>query len=447
MNILIDTNIFIYREDDDVVPEPLRKLEKSLKESGYNILVHPLSETEIRNDSNKKRRERNASRIETYATLGFPSYPSDNDSGFREHVPETDSSHDLVDNALLYSVYEDLVDFLITEDQGIHKKAIDLQIDERVFTIEQALEHFGPDDITLTAPISIEQTTLGEVDLQDPIFDSLKQEYPNFVGWAIDKSDRKTWVNYNQDETIGAVLILKPNEVDELGNSPSLDRKRRMKISTLKVAQNSWGSKIGELFISIAVQEAIHHELDEIYLTHYIEEEDYFVEVVESYGFEHVSNMEDGEAIFIKRLTPGPNQNPTPIEMSRKFYPSFFDGDSVQKFLVPVRPEYHNKLFPTYSKRNHTLNEFVGEFNTEGNAIKKAYLTGAKNYQAEPGDLLIFYRSLDHMEVTSIGVCESAHYNLQTADEIRKQVGKRTVFSDSEIEEHAEEGTNVLLFR
>jgi len=32
MDILFDTNIFIHREDDDIVPEDLRALEKSLKE-------------------------------------------------------------------------------------------------------------------------------------------------------------------------------------------------------------------------------------------------------------------------------------------------------------------------------------------------------------------------------------------------------------------------------
>lgn len=447
MEILIDTNIFIHREDSKIVPEPLRRLEKSLNEDGHNILIHPLSETEIRNDSDNERRRKNASRIETYATLGFPSYPSDDDTEFRQHVSEAESSNDLVDNALLYAVYSDLADFLITEDQGIHKKAIDLGVDERVFTIKQALEYFGPEEATLSAPISIKRTKLAQIDLQDQIFDSLKKEYPDFRDWAMRHPDRTTWVNYNQDGSIGAILILKPNEVDEVGADPSLDRRRRMKISTLKVAQGSWGSKIGELFISIAIREAIHHELNEVYLTHYVEPEDYFVEIIRSYGFRRVSSTDTGEGVFLKRLIPGPNQNPSRLEMSREFYPSFYDGNAVQKFLIPVRPEYHNKLFSTYSKRNRTLNEFKGEFNAEGNAIKKAYLTGAKNHQAEPGDVLIFYRSIDEKEVTSIGVCESAIYNIQTADEIRKEVGKRSVFTGSELEKHADGGTNILLFR
>ncbi|UWG49283.1 PIN domain containing protein (plasmid) [Halalkaliarchaeum sp. AArc-CO] len=373
MKILIDTNIFIHREDDDIVPETLRKLERALKEAKHDILIHPLSEQEIRGDNNTKRRKKNVSRIETYERLGYPSYPGENDTEFRQHVPETACENELVDNALLYSVYEDRTDFLITEDQGIHKKAIDLGIEDRVFSIETAWEFFRPEGPKLHGPLSIERTSLGNLDLDDSIFDSLKADYENFADWAERHADRTAWVNYNGDGTIGAVLVIKPHEVEAIGSSPTLDRKRRMKISTLKVAKRRWGSKIGELLISLAIREAIHHELDETYFTYYWDEaeEDYFVQLARSYGFEHTANEDDGEAIFVKKLIPGPGQDPSPIEATTKFYPSFCDGPEVQKFLIPIRPEYHRRLFTSYSKRQTLLPEFDGRFDPEGNAIKK----------------------------------------------------------------------------
>lgn len=448
MKILFDTNIFIHREDDDVVPPDLRKLERYLKEQDHDILIHPQSEHEIRNDQDVDRRQRNASRIETYPTLGFPSYPTDNDREFRKHVKEASDFNESVDNVLLYAVYDNVVDFLITEDQGIHKKAINLGLEDRVFTIADGKDYFSPEEGTVLGPHAIERTTLGELDFSDPIFDSLKSSY-DFVKWAESKSDRTAWVNYSTDGSIGAILVLKHEEVEPIGESPSLGEKRRMKISTLKVAEDRWGSKIGELLISLAIREAINNEHEEVYLTYFVDgaSEDYFVELINSYGFEHVSETHTGEAIFLKRLTPGPGDSPGAIETTKKFYPSFHDGDLVNKFLVPIRPEWHNRLFTAYSERQPGLLEFDGKFTPEGNAIKKAYLFNAKNKQIDPGDILLFYRSTDHKQITSVGVCESVHYDLRDGDEIRKIVGKRAVFSESDINEMAKAGTHVLLFR
>ncbi|WP_152418366.1 PIN domain-containing protein [Halorubrum aidingense] len=448
MKILIDTNIFIHREDDDVVPKSLRKLEKTLRENNHKILIHPLSEKEIRNDGDVERRARNESRIETYERIGFPAYPTDDDSDFRQEVPEGQKINDVVDNAILYSVYDDLVDFLITEDRGIHKKALDIGLEERVFTIEEGWDFFSPDEPELYGPLSLERTTLGELDLSDPIFDSLKRDYSRFESWAQEKSERTSWVTYNTDRSLGALLVLKPNEVEALGASHSLGRSRRMKISTLKVAEHRWGSKIGELLVSISIREAVHHELDEIYLTYYDDgTDDYFVELIRSYGFEYAAEEKDGESVFLKRLTPGPGHNPDPIGITKNYYPSFYDGTEVDKYLTPIRPTYHDRLFTSYQNRQTSLVEFDGEFHTEGNAIKKAYLTGAKNYQIEPGDILLFYRSVDEKAVTSIGVCEEAYFNITDTDKIQKLVGKRSVFTADEIAERAESGTNVILFR
>ncbi|RLM96249.1 GNAT family N-acetyltransferase [Haloarcula sp. Atlit-7R] len=447
MDILFDTNIFIHRENDEVVPEDLRKLEKSLKEQGHQILIHPLSEREIRNDHNEERRVQNESRIETYPTLDFPSYPSDDDTEFRAAVPEATNTNDEVDNALLYSVYVDDVDFLVTEDKGIHSKALDLGIEDRVFPIEEGRDYFRPTDPSIRGPEAIKRTTVGELDLNDPIFDSLEGDY-DFVEWARSISERTAWVNYNQDDTLGAVLILKENEVENIGARPELGRNRRLKISTLKVSERKWGSKIGELLISLAIREAINGGHEEMYLTHYVESgEDVLVELIEKYGFEEVSKEIDDESIFLKRLTPGQGDNPTPLETTKRFYPSFYDGDQVNKYLVPVQPQFHNKLFPGYAGRDATLTEFSGQFQSEGNAIKKAYLSNAKNRNLEPGDLLLFYRSHDNMEVTSLCVLEEVHYGLTNVDSISRIVGKRSVFTRRELQDMAQSPTTVLLFR
>lgn len=445
MDVLIDTNIFIHREDDDVVPEPLRELERSLKKADHSILVHPLSVREIRNDDKEERRRKAESRVETYVELSYPPSPSDSSTEFRQAVEKADTFNEQVDNNLLYAVLEDAVDFLVTEDREMHSKALDLGIEDRVFGIEEGRDFFQNDRSPVSGPVAIERTSFGELDLEDSIFDSLKEEYDGFTEWADSNPERPVWVNYCGD-SIGAILVLKPDEVENIGRDPELGREKRLKISTLKVAEDRWGSKVGELLISIAIREAIAHDLEQIYLTHYIDEEDYLVTLVESYGFEHASDLDDGEAIFLKRLTPGPDDDPDLLELSQRFYPSFYDGPDVNKVLVPIRPKFHNKLFTAYGKRQPPIHEFVGEFDSEGNAIKKAYLTNSRSKRVNPGDILLFYRSGDHQEVTSIGVCEQIEYRLNDPEEIQKLVGKRSVFSEQEISAMAESPTTVILF-
>lgn len=446
MDILIDTNIFIYREDDEIVPEPLRKMERSLKKAGHTITVHPLSVKEIRQDPKKERREQAESRAETYVQLSYPPSPSRRSSDFRETVEKASDFNEQVDNMLLFAVYDDAVDFLVTEDGEMHRKALELGIQDRIFTMEEGKDYFSKDHPPIRGPVAIRRTTFGELNLDDPIFDSLKEEYDGFVSWAQSKSDRTAWVNHTTDGQLGAILILKPKEVEDIGNDPLLGRDSRLKISTLKVGRPRWGSKVGELLISIAIREAINHELDQVYLTHYADEEDYLVDLIESYGFEHASNRADGEEIFLKRLTPSVDADSNPIETANQYYPSFYDGPDVKKFIVPVRPEYHNKLFTSYQKRQAPLNEFHGEFNSEGNAIKKAYLSNSKTRKINPGDLLLFYRSEDQQEVTSLGVCEQVEYGLTDPNVISRTVGKRSVFSERDIEEIAASPTTVLLF-
>ncbi|WP_259532811.1 hypothetical protein [Halalkaliarchaeum sp. AArc-CO] len=44
-------------------------------------------------------------------------------------------------------------------------------------------------------------------------------------------------------------------------------------------------------------------------------------------------------------------------------------------------------------------------------------------------------------------MCEEVHYNLEDPNLVKRIVGKRSVFTDEEIKQQAESGTNVFLFR
>ena len=445
MDILIDTNIFIYREDDQVIPEPLQELERTLNSKGHRILIHPLSKEEIQRDSDEERTKKALSKIETYADLDYPNYPM-GDGEFRKAVPEADYINDRVDNALLFSVFDESVDFLITEDTEIHEKGLRLGIDDQVFTIEEGRDFFKEDPPEVRGPESIKRETLGDIDVTDPIFDSLRSDYEEFEDWFKSHPDRPAYINLKKDGSLGAILIIKPSESERIGDPP-LSKRERLKISTLKVSEERRGQKTGELLLSIAIRAAVNHRNEEIYLTHYQEEEDYLVELINEFGFSKEATESDGEAIFIKRTRPGFGDKPTPLETSTNYYPSYYDGRRVDKFLVPVQPKYHDKLFTSYSKRQSQITEFAGELHAEGNAIRKAYVCNSPVKKISPGDVLLFYQSRRQKEVTSVGVCESVRYGLSDPDNVLRIVGKRSVFTEYEIQEIADKDTTVIKFR
>jgi hypothetical protein len=350
--------------------------------------------------------------------------------------------------------FADLYDFIITENRDIHRRSNELNINYKILLVDEALQIFKgylTKDRIITPP-ALKSELVSNLDYSDPIFDSLKEEYnPEFERWfrKISNKKRNSWVYYRTDGHIGALLIYKFEDESIDDSKPSLPKKKRLKIATLKVTYN--GYKIGELFIKMAVDVSVRKGINEIYLTHFTKPPDRLVELISEYGFNKVATKDNGEDIFVKRLNSNDHEelkDYTPIEISRIFYPSFYDGNDVKKFVVPIQPAYHSKLFTDFPNRQTTLFEHSGEFIVEGNTIKKAYLSHSNIKRIGPGDLILFYRSEDLQAITSIGVVESIHIGINDTEKILQLAGKRTVFSRQEIDELVGEGpVSVFLFR
>ncbi len=345
------------------------------------------------------------------------------------------------------------IDFVVTEDRNLHQDASLKSLDDRVLLVEEALRIFDNyiNVETKIAPIPLKQEYVRNLNYNDPIFESLKEEYmPKFEGWfkKISKEGRKSWVYYRRDGSIGAILIYKlENEAIE-GSKPMLPEKKRLKVSMLKVTYIE--HKIGELFIKMAVDVSLKNNVDEIYLTHFTKADDPLVKLISEYGFNKIAIKDNGEDIFVKRLIFDSKykESLTPIEVSQLYYPSFYDGDAVKKFVVPILPAYHNKLFTDYSMRQITLIEYADEFVVEGNTIKKAYISHSNIRRMQQGDVILFYRSEDEQAITSLGVVEAIYSGIKDARQILQLAGKRTVFTRGEINQWVERNpVSIFLFR
>src|SRR5690606_2200885 len=89
--------------------------------------------------------------------------------------------NNVVDVQLLATLTANAVDFFVTQDEGLHRRAARAGIDERVLFVPDAIRlierKFAPTTVKLPY---IVQRKAYELDIREPIFDSLREGYPEF---------------------------------------------------------------------------------------------------------------------------------------------------------------------------------------------------------------------------------------------------------------------------
>lgn len=444
MKIILDTNILIHIEDQKELVPNLQELLQIFRKYGHLIFIHPASFRDIDNDQNIPRRKIISSKLKGYPIIESPPKLSNE---FISSVGSSSSPNDVIDNNILFAIQKNVADFLITEDLGLQKKANKVNLEDRVLSIDYALDYFrNLYARKMPKHALLKEDYIRNLDIDDPFFNSLKEEYgeSDFSRWVkkISIEGRKCWV-YHENNPIKALLILK-EENEPIDTTSPIPAEKRLKIATMKVDMP--GFKLGELLLKLAFQYCISNQIIEIYLTHFRKEDDALVNLIKNYGFESVGFLrKNNEEVFLKKLIPIEKDLPQ-VKMSKKYYPSFKDSQNIRKFLVPIIPKYHERLFPDYKKRQMRLIEY-SEINIPGNAIQKAYLSHSNIKKISTGDILLFYRSQDQKAITSLGVVDQEPVHTDDLDLILRSVGKRSVYSYKELEEWTQKPVYVILFR
>lgn len=240
MKFLIDTNIFIplepvSLEDIEILSPDAARMHRLIQQNEHQVFLHPKSRVDISKDENLERRELSLRAFEKYPPLeGAVSPFIDFTMVIGEAEP--DSNND-IDNHLLFAVYNNAVDFFVSEDRGIHKKARRLGIENRVFRIIDVirmLEQLASTDVDIIFP-AIEMVKAYAVNLRDPIFDSLREGYPGFDDWfaKCQTQHRKCFV-VSDGGGLDAICLLK----DEAGGEYGMMGKV-LKVCTFKVGNHA----------------------------------------------------------------------------------------------------------------------------------------------------------------------------------------------------------------
>lgn len=79
--------------------------------------------------------------------------------------------------------------------------------------------------------------------------------------------------------------------------------------------------------------------------------------------------------------------------------------------------------------------------------IKKAYLSSRFSSKLGVEDIVLFYRSHDQKAITSLGIVDQDPIRTNNIDELKRIVGKRSVYSEEQLIEKAENGVFIIRFK
>lgn len=440
--VLLDTNIIIYRETDRIMNPNTPDLFNWLDKLHYDKYIHPISEQEIAKYADIEKRKVILSKIGSYNKLTALAPLAKPISELLKYDKDINSQND---TKILNELYCGRVDIFITEDRILYNKARQLGIEDKVFSIESFSEKMLSEHPTLIdyTVLAVKKKKIGEIDIRDEFFDSLRESYKGFDSWLNRKAQEDAYVCYFENK-LKAFLYLKPEYEDEVYSDidPILPKKKRLKIGTFKVSMN--GLKLGERFLKITFDNAINMNVDEIYVTIFDSDindlpKQNLVKQLTDFGFYRWGTKNTGEGVYVRDMTQAfDKENP------KHTFPLF--DKYANAYICPIYPSYHTSLLPDSILNNESPYEFQ-ENEPFRNAITKVFISRSIFRELKRGDNIIFYRTggLYQGVITTIGIVNRVLFP-RTLEEFKDFCKRRTIFTDSELEMHWNNNTKYKPF-
>ncbi|MFP8645014.1 hypothetical protein ACLHWY_26040 [Priestia aryabhattai] len=275
----------------------------------------------------------------------------------------------------------------------------------------------------------IEYVNFSELDVKDPFFDSLTDDYDGFDRWFEKKSlqGEKAYI-LKGDNLSGFLYLKEENEADDT-ITPKFEKKRRLKVGTFKI--DAHGTVLGQRFIGLILKRMIEECYSESYVTIF-EKQKPLISLFERFGFSRWGKNKNGELVYVKSSQVHNDLN--------KDFPRIQSKDR-NKFLLSIEPIYHTRLFPDSklkTERDHKIEDL-----SFTNTVEKVYLAGMYGMEKiKPQDLMVIYRKAETGKVAewnsvATSVCTVLEKknirDFNNIEDFIRYCGKGTIFSKSEL--------------
>ena len=438
MRALLDTNIIIHRENTKVTNQSIGLLYYWLDKLHYDKLIHPYSLKELRKYCSSEIQELYDAKLSSYVEMKTVAIQPIEFIEMLKETPKTEN--DKIDNQLLCELYLGRADILITEDRRMRNKAIVLGISDRVFSINAFIEKCSNENPSLLnyKALSVKKEYIGNIDVKNVFFDSLRENYEGFDRWFAKKSDEEAYICYSDTDLILGFLYLKTEDVgsDYHDIYPEFQSKKRLKVGTFKV--ESTGFRLGERFIKIIFDNAIERKVDEIYVTLFEDRDELKIlgTLLRRWGFRDYGIKKSNgreEKVLVKRM----NSYDGSLSIKEN-YPNV--DYRVGKRILPIFSKYHTPLLPDSQLRTEQDIDFIDNV-AHRYALQKVYVTWGMKWDVNEGDIVVFYRVGDAYPkkyssvMTTVAVIDEIINVFANKDEYMAYCDNRSVFTKEELEQ------------
>ncbi|MGB3482465.1 MAG: GNAT family N-acetyltransferase [Mycobacterium sp.] len=447
---LLDTNAFIALEpfDGQIEPGlgPAATFMRLVMKQRNLVFVHPATRDELAEGKDRTRATQRIAELDKIVMLAEVPISSRLQDELGPVVADSNNHRDL---RILAALHANAVNFLVTDDAGLGRRAKRVGLGDRVLTLADAvamLEAFEP--TVVEPPPKVTPVESYALDLDQDIFASIRDDYEGFDTWIDkvrgDSPNRECFIICEEDGTYAAVAILKTDE--SASECPYGLPQPITKISTFKVEPDFRGHRYGELLLKAVLRSHREHRVGSAYVEVW-EHHQRLIDFMGMFGYFEAGKSARGEIMLAKHYQPRDTSLP-PLDFHIAYGPPAVSGRA-SVFVIPIIGRWHDQLFPECIPEDEQLMipGLDGATHPWGNALRKAYLCNSTTKQVQPGDAILFYRS-GIQTVSVVGVVEDI-FRTSSPDEVLNLVGGRTVYGPTDIAQLASHSSQVLviLFR
>lgn len=318
------------------------------------------------------------------------------------------------------------IDCLITENTKIHEIANILDLEFKVYTIDEFIERCSIDYRSLdeSKGVEIQEVKFGTLSLSDPFFKTFIEEYkPYYYEWFYKKKDDDVYVCKDKLGKIRALLKLKIEGNDENYDDiePIFNPAKRLKICSFKV--DYIGQKLVQRFIRIIFDYSILQKVDEIYVTIFNDslQRCRLINIITNWGFYLHGTKNGKEQVYVRKL------NKELKGMSTNDYP--FQSLSFPTYVIPIEESYSQTLLPSFEICRYPL-----DVEPYKSAIKKVIILPFRYEIDGKNANLLFYkisRNKEKCGIIASGIFENYYNNFDTKRSFIFKCKKRSIFPEN----------------